>query len=45
MASDLFRLDFLVIQIDGIHMDEDLILVTAIGVDATRPVPMPHQPR
>jgi hypothetical protein len=24
----------LVIQIDGIHMDEDLILVAAIGVDA-----------
>jgi hypothetical protein len=24
----------LVIQIDGIHMDDDLILVAAIGVDA-----------
>jgi hypothetical protein len=24
----------LVIQIDGIHMDEDLMLVAAIGVDA-----------
>jgi len=34
MASDLSGLDFLVIQIDGIHMDEDLILVAAIGVDA-----------
>ena len=34
MASDLFGLDLLVIQIDGIHMDEDLILVAAIGVDA-----------
>ena len=44
MASDLFRLDFLVIQIDGIHMD-DLILVAAIGIDATMPVPMPPQPR
>jgi len=34
MASDLSGLDLLVIQIDGIHMDEDLILVAAIGVDA-----------
>jgi putative transposase len=34
MASDLADLDLLVIQIDGIHMDEDLILVAAIGVDA-----------
>jgi putative transposase len=35
MASDLSKLDLLVIQIDGIHMVEDLILVAAIGVDAT----------
>src|SRR6202521_1566010 len=34
VASDLSVLDLLVIQIDGIHMDEDLILVAAIGVDA-----------
>ena len=34
MACDLSGLDFLVIQIDGIHMDDDLILVAAIGVDA-----------
>ncbi len=34
MAADLSSLDLLVIQIDGIHMDEDLILVAAIGVDA-----------
>jgi hypothetical protein len=34
MASDLSKLDLLVIQIDGIRMDEDLILVAAIGVDA-----------
>jgi putative transposase len=34
MASDLSGLDLLVIQIDGIHMDEDLILVAAIGIDA-----------
>jgi hypothetical protein len=27
----------LVIQIDGIHMDDDLILVAAIGVDAKCP--------
>jgi len=34
MASDLSRLDLLVIQIDGIQMDEDMILVAAVGVDA-----------
>jgi putative transposase len=34
VASDLSGLDLLVIQIDGIHMDEDPILVAAIGVDA-----------
>ena len=34
MASDLCGLDLLVIQIDGIHMDDDLILVAALGVDA-----------
>ena len=27
VASDLSGLDLLVIEIDGIHMDEDLILV------------------
>ena len=30
MACDLSGLDLLVIQIDGIHMDEDLILVAAV---------------
>jgi putative transposase len=34
MAADLSGLDLLVIQIDGIHMDEDLMLVAAIGADA-----------
>jgi putative transposase len=34
VASDLSGLDLLVIQIAGIHMDEDLLLVAAIGVDA-----------
>jgi putative transposase len=34
MASDLSGHDLLVIQIDGIHMDDDLILVAALGVDA-----------
>jgi transposase-like protein len=34
MASDLSGLDLLVIQIDGIHMDDDLILIAALGVDA-----------
>jgi hypothetical protein len=34
MARDLSGLGLLVIQIDGIHMDEDMTLVAAIGVDA-----------
>jgi len=34
MESRLDDLDLLVIQIDGLHMDEDMILVAAIGVDA-----------
>jgi len=33
MASDLSGLGLVVIQIDGIHMDEDMTLVAAIGVD------------
>jgi transposase-like protein len=33
MASDLSKLDLLVIQIDGIHIEEDLVLLAAVGVD------------
>ena len=33
MAADLSELDLLVIQIDGIHIEEDLILVAAVGID------------
>ncbi len=33
MASDLAGLDILVVQIDGIHIVEDLVLVAAIGID------------
>src|ERR1039458_4578400 len=33
MESRLDHLDLLVIQIDGIHMDEDMLLVAALGVD------------
>lgn len=33
MAQDLSALGLLVIQIDGIHMDEDMTLVAAVGVD------------
>ena len=33
MATDLSGLDLLVIQIDGIHIDQDLILLAAVGVD------------
>jgi putative transposase len=34
MVSDLSGLDLPVVQIDGIHMDEDMTLVAAVGVDA-----------
>jgi transposase-like protein len=33
MASDLSKLDLLVIQIDGIHIADDLVLLAAVGVD------------
>jgi putative transposase len=33
MTSDLSKLDLLVVQIDGIHMTGDLVLVAAIGID------------
>ena len=33
MACDLSRLDLLVIQIDGIHIADDLMLLAAVGVD------------
>ena len=34
MASDLSQLDLLVIQIDGLQIGNDLILVAALGIDA-----------
>ena len=34
MASDLSNLDLLVIQIDGLHIGNDLVLVAALGIDA-----------
>ena len=33
MASDLSQLDLLVIQIDGLHIGNDLVLVGALGID------------
>jgi transposase-like protein len=33
MASDLSKLDLLAIQIDGLHIGEDLVLLAAVGVD------------
>lgn len=35
MSSDLSQLDLLVIQIDGLHLDDDLLMIGAVGVDAT----------
>src|SRR6202166_2607595 len=34
LATDLSGLDLLVVQIDGIHITEHLVLVAAIGIDA-----------
>ncbi len=34
MASDLSKLDLLVIQIDGLHIGNDLVLMAALGIDA-----------
>ena len=33
MAADLSKLDLLAIQIDGIHIENDLVLVAAVGID------------
>ena len=33
MASDLSQLDLVAIQIDGIHIKEELLLVAALGID------------
>src|SRR6202047_246302 len=33
MGSDLSGLDLVVLQIDGIHLGDDLVLVAAIGID------------
>jgi len=33
MASDLSKLELLVIQIDGLHVGNDLVLVAALGID------------
>ncbi len=32
-ASDISKLDLLVIQIDGLHVAEDIVLIAAIGID------------
>lgn len=34
MSSDLSQLDLPVIQIDGLHMDDKLLMIGAVGVDA-----------
>lgn len=33
MASDLSKLNLLVIQIDGLHIGNDLVLIAALGID------------
>src|SRR5437660_25708 len=37
MTSDLSKLDLLVIQIDGLHIGNDLVLVAALGIDQEAP--------
>jgi hypothetical protein len=33
LSSDISQLDLLVIQIDGLHVAEDIVLIGAIGID------------
>ena len=33
MASDLSKLDLLIVQIDGLRIGNDLVLVAALGID------------
>ena len=35
MSSDLLGLDLLVIQVDGLHMGDNLLMIGAIGVDSS----------
>ena len=34
MGADLSKLDIMVVQIDGIHISEHLVLVAALGIDS-----------
>lgn len=34
MSSDLSQLNLVAIQIDGLHVDDDLVLIAALGIDA-----------
>lgn len=34
MSADLSKLDLLVIQIDGLHIKDELVMVAAVGIDA-----------
>jgi hypothetical protein len=33
LANDISKLDLLIIQIDGVHVAEDIVLIGAIGID------------
>ncbi len=33
MSSDLAKLDLVIIQIDGMHLDENLLMIGAVGID------------
>ena len=34
MGADLSALDIMVVQIDGVHISEHLVLVAALGIDS-----------
>ena len=40
LACDIFQLDLLVIQIDGLHVAEDIVLIGAIGIDGNLHLPV-----
>jgi hypothetical protein len=45
MATELSKLDLLVIQIDGVHIENDLVLLAAVGIDGVVRLKLPLQLR
>ena len=42
MGADLSGLDIMVVQIDGIHISEHLVLVAALGIDSEDSLTVPQ---